>query len=323
MDAKNKLSKKKRLQWFLLYHHDYCTICGKPLVFAPNSKSYYGLDKQGNYQHVCYSCQHNLSESYEWKEHRFEYDIPEENAVLWKYMDLAKLVSLFSTKSLYLRRLDKFDDKYEGAICSEKGEAHTQSNLSIAAQIEVLYQLKKELRKEISQEEFIRLTKDKLKKMEEDREHLRSSKFVTCWSCNNVESEAMWRLYAKDMQCGVAIKTTYEKLFFALDKAYDVEIGKVHYNDFGTTDYVGRYPEWYKRISLEYENEVRVVLRKDSNTYTDWGICIPVDINALIQEIVISPEAGTWFLNVVQDLCAKYNVLSPVKTSEIQIQPYY
>lgn len=323
MNTINELINKKELQWFLLYHHDYCTICGKPLVFAPNSKSYYGLDKQGNYQHVCYSCQNNLSESYEWKEHRFEYDIPEENAVLWKYMDLAKLVSLFSTKSLYLRRLDKFDDKYEGAICSEKGEAHTQSNLSIAAQIKVLYQLKKELRKEISQEEFIRLTKDNLNEMEKDREHLRSSKFVTCWSCNNVESEAMWRLYAKDMQCGVAIKTTYEKLFFALDKAYDVEIGQVHYIDYGENDFIGLKPEWYKRKSLSYEQEVRIITKRDSDSYKEWGVNIPVDINALIQEIVISPEAGNWFINVVQDLCAKYNVLSPVKTSEIQIQPYY
>jgi len=68
---------------------------------------------------------------------------------------------------------------------------------------------------------------------------------------------------------------------------------------------------------------VRIITKRDSDSYKEWGVNIPVDINALIQEIVISPEAGTWFINVVQDLCAKYNVLSPVKTSEIQIQPYY
>ena len=323
MDTANEFIKKKELQWFLLYHHDYCTICGKPLVSAPNSKSYYGIDKQGNFQHVCFSCQNNLSKSYERKEHRFEYDIPGENAVLWKYMDLAKLVSLFSTKSLYLRRLDKFDDKYEGAICSEKGEAHALSNLSFSANIKVLNQLKQELRKEISQEEFICLIKDKLKEMKDNREQLRSSKFVTCWSCNNVESEAMWRLYAKDMQCGVAIKTTYKKLFFALDPKVNVEIGQVHYNEYGENDFIGLHPEWHKRKSLSYENEVRLIIRRDSNIYNEWGVNIPVDINALIQEIVISPEANTWFLNVVQDLCAKYNVSSPVKTSNIQIQPYY
>lgn len=323
MDTTNELIQKKELQWFLLYHHDYCTICGKPLVFAPNSKSYYGIDKQGNYQHVCYSCQNNLSVSHERKEHRFEYDIPEENAVLWKYMDLAKLVSLFSTKCLYLRRLDKFDDKYEGAICSEKGEAHTLSNLSISAQIKVFNQLKQEQRKEISQEEFLRLRNDMLRDMEGDREQLRTSTFVTCWSGNNVESEAMWRLYAKDMQCSVAIKTTYKKLFFALDKAFNVEIGKVHYIEFGATDFVGLHPEWYKRKSLEYENEVRVVLRKDCDTYTDFSICIPVDINELIEEIVISPESGEWFLDVIKDLCDKYNVTCPIRTSEIQIAPCY
>ncbi len=54
MDAKNELLKKKELQWFLLYHYNNCTFCGKPLVSAPMRKSYYGIDKQGNYQHVCY-----------------------------------------------------------------------------------------------------------------------------------------------------------------------------------------------------------------------------------------------------------------------------
>lgn len=323
MDAKNELLKKKELQWFLLYHHNNCTFCGKPLVSAPMSKSYYGIDKQGNYQHVCYSCQNNLLESYTRKEHRFEYDIPEENAVLWKYMDLAKLVSLFSTKSLYLRRLDKLDDRYEGAICSFNGKAHTDSNLSFSAGIKVYKDLMQNQVVINSTGEFERLKREKMETMQQNREHMRLSTFITCWSKNTTESEAMWRLYSKDMQCGVAIKTTYKKLFFALDPKVNVEIGQVHYVEYGENDFIGLKPEWYKRKSLSYEQEVRIITKRDSDSYKEWGVNIPVDINALIQEIVISPEAGTWFINVVQDLCAKYNVLSSVKTSEIQIQPYY
>ena len=319
---KDSLWRNQDFRWFMLHHINKCTICGKEFS-APTEKSFYGIDKNGQYQHVCYGCREKLGTQNEWTQHRLEYNVPKDSTILWKYMDLTKLVSLFSTKCLYLRRLDKLDDKYEGAICSEKGEAHTLSNLSFSANIKVLNQLKQTHKKEISQEEFFRLVKDKLKEMEENREHLRSSKFVSCWSCNTVESEAMWRLYAKDMQCSVAIKTTFKKLFFALDKAFDVEIGKVHYNEFGATDYVGRYPEWYKRKSLEYENEVRVVLRKDCDAYTVFGIYIPVDINELIQEIVISPESGEWFLDIIKDLCDKYNITCPIKTSEIQTAPCY
>jgi hypothetical protein len=40
---------------------------------------------------------------------------PKDPSVLvWRYMDLAKLLSLLSLQKLYLRRLDLLPDKYEG-----------------------------------------------------------------------------------------------------------------------------------------------------------------------------------------------------------------
>ena len=41
-------------------------------------------------------------------------DIPDEIAELWRYMDLAKLLSLLQNKSLFFSRMDKLGDQFEG-----------------------------------------------------------------------------------------------------------------------------------------------------------------------------------------------------------------
>ena len=41
-------------------------------------------------------------------------EIPDANAVLWRYMDLAKLLALVSNRSLFFAALDKLGDRFEG-----------------------------------------------------------------------------------------------------------------------------------------------------------------------------------------------------------------
>ena len=40
--------------------------------------------------------------------------LPEDTAILRKYMSFEKFVNLLSTKSLFFTRSDKFDDPFEG-----------------------------------------------------------------------------------------------------------------------------------------------------------------------------------------------------------------
>ena len=40
--------------------------------------------------------------------------IPEGNAVLWRYMDLAKLLALVSDRGLFFSALDTLGDRFEG-----------------------------------------------------------------------------------------------------------------------------------------------------------------------------------------------------------------
>lgn len=41
------------------------------------------------------------------------YEVPDDDAVLWRYMDLAKFVSLLKDKALYMTRADMFEDPFE------------------------------------------------------------------------------------------------------------------------------------------------------------------------------------------------------------------
>jgi hypothetical protein len=41
------------------------------------------------------------------------------DAVIWRYVDFAKLVSLLESQSLHLARADVFDDPFEGSVPAE------------------------------------------------------------------------------------------------------------------------------------------------------------------------------------------------------------
>ena len=44
-----------------------------------------------------------------------EFEQPNENERVWRYMDFTKLVSLLHSRTLYFARADKFDDPFEGS----------------------------------------------------------------------------------------------------------------------------------------------------------------------------------------------------------------
>ena len=41
---------------------------------------------------------------------------PQDNAVLWRYMDFTKFVSLLDRRALYFSRADKLGDPFEGSL---------------------------------------------------------------------------------------------------------------------------------------------------------------------------------------------------------------
>ena len=46
-----------------------------------------------------------------------DYEIPKDDSVIWRFLDLAKFISVLKDRALYLPRPDKFEDQFEGTVC--------------------------------------------------------------------------------------------------------------------------------------------------------------------------------------------------------------
>ncbi|PHS30185.1 MAG: hypothetical protein COA95_09820 [Methylophaga sp.] len=214
---------------------------------------------------------------------------------VWRYLDLAKLVSLLDTKSLFFARMDIFLDPFEGA--TPKGVINTLTERSLDSGIpSSLY---------IAQHEG----------MSED---FRKYTFVSCWHQSEFESEAMWQLYS-DKHKGIAIVTSREKLSNVLPE--NIEIDSVKYVDFNADKVELTALHFYKRSAFEYEKELRAVVidRNNSNS----GIIVNAEPNEYIEKIIVSPMAQPWFVDVVKSICTKYGCTFEVEESSLSITPSY
>lgn len=221
-----------------------------------------------------------------------DYEIPKDNSVIWRFLDLAKFISLLKEKALYMTRADKFEDQFEGAVCSL--EDSDKYDDALAAYYSEWLE-GKPLSEQLIQNEHYAI------------QMIRKNSFMSCWFEGSYESIAMWKLYTtgKDAK-GVAIKTTVGRLKNAIGR--NVEIGRISYIDYSKEWPNANEALWRKRLSFEYEHEVR------ARVITDGGLSptppefmlIPVDLDILIESVFVSPMAGTWFKDVVEDILKKY-----------------
>ncbi|MBR2265363.1 MAG: hypothetical protein IJ882_01615 [Paludibacteraceae bacterium] len=316
----------RRFRWFTLYGHAKCTICGAD--FKDEEEYFYGRDAQGEFQCTCDKCKSKVPTIIysDTKKHVVQNGIkhiPQPSTRLWRYLDLAKFVSLLSTRKLYFARLDHFSDRYEGALCSRLGYQKFNERDNFFRAVMAKADLKREGNESPTEEEIEERRRQSREEFDNNRILNRKQAFVCCWNENDNESEALWRLYAKDMKCGIAIQTTYQKLYNALDPFENVNIRRVQYVNYDSNFVALSYPEWYKRKSLEYESEVRAVIRKCTFDIVEYEKYVNVDLDLLIENVVTSPEADFWFTDLVKELCRKYKVYCNVKQSEIQMPVYY
>ena len=241
-------------------------------------------------------------------------------AKLWRYMDLAKFISLIGKKKLYFASLESFEDIFEGAkgIIERKGiwnEFYTEF-LEWAIRTPPEGNMR-DLTDEYVEKNAAMILSNLERAGVSERKYI----FVSCWHCNQYESEAMWKLYSANVKNALAIQTTGQQLYEALGKDPSVEIGKVRYIDY-TKQFApinGSY--WYKRKSFEYEQEVRAVTRVRKAACC--GVEKDVDIEKLITGIYISPYAPKWFGEVVHDIVEKYGLNKPIFYSEMAAKPFY
>ncbi|MCY3742677.1 MAG: DUF2971 domain-containing protein [Candidatus Poribacteria bacterium] len=249
---------------------------------------------------------------------------PENDDILWRFMDFEKFVNILTSDSLFFTRADKFEDPYEGykpeAIKLIQKEAAHQVKNSNTSEVSEIFDGD-------SQEKFL--------------ENWRRYVMCNCWYNGEEQSIAMWKIYAA-RKSGIAIKTTVGNLKKSLSNKSDVFIGKMNYStdeayelhylkDLAFSPRSASVPEqlkkilyfpyFHKRKAYIDEKEIRLIIDSvplvfdhfhsnypepatpdDLNTLINTGFpeiwkigeSLKVDIETLIGEVIISPYADDW-----------------------------
>ena len=226
------------------------------------------------------------------EEHR-SFTPPEPDAVLWRYMDFTKFVSLLDTQSLYLARADLLGDPFEGSS--------PEPNVK--------------LRPHRYPQEFIEMIASTPKRT-------REMMFISCWHESDTESAAMWKLYSREHD-GIAIRTDHQSLWNSMADTVMTYIGRVSYISYSNTliNEGNAFDSFlFKRQEFEHEREVRVV-RLEMGSNPPEGIYHPIDLSVLIKSIVIAPYAEDWFATLVRSVAGKYGLGDYVIRSSLAESP--
>ena len=236
-----------------------------------------------------------------------EFISPDPGAVLWRYMDLIKFMSLLETSSLFFARSDKLGDPFEGSLTrmNEVLQPHMYPFANWEDASRVLSKLRQEKRLET---------------------------FVNCWHESENESAAMWKIYSREYD-GIAVKTTFEALTQSFTDDRTVYVGKINYIDYSSEPIPeGNLfsPFLHKREMFEHEKEVRAIVSSLSNDpdhiskgQAEGGLLAEVNLSPLIREIVVDSRANDWFYNLLKAIVARYGLDAEVTRTALDAEPFW
>lgn len=334
----------RELRVFFKENHDKCTNCGNN--FHEDELTHLGFTKEKSFIYSCDKCCQFVDETVvRYGYHKRSYIIPNDESYLWRYIDFSKFVSMLLKKSLYFTKTSLFKDPFEGAIGILDNKESYDKSMLFALMVANMTAPTKDRgpispNKEITDralsildctdpskltaegEKLLNEAKELSQQLENNRLPRREYIFVNCWHESDYESDAMWMLYSKDITNAIAIRTTYRKLYLALNKDPDIDIGRVNYIDFNKNFSATNSTQWYKRQSFAHEKEVRAVLISPSHRDL-FGVDLRVDLDLLIDKIYISPYADNWFVELVKDICNKYGINKEILYSDLSKKPLY
>ena len=239
-----------------------------------------------------------------------EFEEPEDDTIIWRYVDFTKFISYLEKNALFFVRSDQLSDRYEGKF--------TEADIK-------LWEEKLKPKTKLDQIEIY----DRFRKVVN----------ISSWHINDNESAAMWEICLQSNE-GVAIKSAFKRLkdSFNPHKEDEIFIGKVNYIDYKkdiTTKGNIFNPFLYKRKAFEHEKELRAFIMKSapqeetigkhiSHVDPKWfGIHVKTDLNILIDKIVVPPNVPDWFVDLVRSIVKKYELNKKVEQSELSKDPPY
>lgn len=296
-----------------------CTLCNRGL--SQGESIIVGLMEDDSLTVACEDCKDKIKRVIKrFVYHPKDFRVPSPDTVLWRYVDFPKFVSLLDSRELFFTRADKFEDKFEGARGFNFHKDAIYSSLKPQLTLKVRNELKKKgvnhptddvIEAELKKETLLLLNTQQKK---------REEYFVSCWHANDMESEAMWKLYISAKNQGIAIQTTMERLCYSIGSS-NFELGAVNYISFEEPLGVDSIPVWYKRKAFQHEQEVRAVIRETGTSGV--GKAVEVDLDLLIEKVYISPSAPTWFASLVERTMGRYGLKKMVEHSKLDEEPIY
>jgi hypothetical protein len=240
-------------------------------------------------------------------------DEPHSDLPLWRYMDLAKFLSLLQSSALFFCRLDLLEDQFEGQLPRGK-ERFRPTDYADS------YDFSDKV-KVIGSGAHILL--------KSHGECCRMWAYVNCWHMSTHESAAMWAIYGTAGQ-SIAIETTFERLKNCLPP--NASLRPVQYIDYERNEIpLGDDLVFFlKRESFRHEAEVRALIldlesmktkrhgnRLKPRGKSDPGMNVPVEIDRLVCKIHVGPKAQDWFFEVVKTLVQSFRLRKPVVRSSL------
>lgn len=270
-------------------------------------------------------------------DHR-KFDTPDWDSTIWRYISIPQLMSILHKEALFFTRADKFSDPFEGTYPVQNIQSMNTGEPQIPQKGVLEPQRKYDTE---NPELHVNFSNDSSR-----IEFFKRISFINSWHRGDTETAGMWRSNL-EANSGVVIKSSTDSLrdSFHVFKDNDVFIGNVDYIDFSSE----RIPEnnlmvpyKYKRIEFEHEKELRAVITsyphedypglKDQYSrktiFFNWenqpsGKYIPVDVEELIDEVHVSPNAPPWHCTVLENMVKEYEYNIDILESELDVSPHH
>ncbi len=236
---------------------------------------------------------------------------PDNDTPIWRYMNFVKFISLLEGGTLHFSRSDLLGDPFEGSLLQNTSLriVNVDHTGETGRHLARLSEVNSEMRSQ----------------MAASHQELRSSMYISCWYARRQDSAAMWSIYANGSD-GIAIKSTVGRLKTALTTSPEIiTIGMVQYVDFDVaSDTLGNALLQFlrKRESFDHEHEIRAIVMKGWESHPP-GLNLQVDLSALIEEIVIAPQAERWFADLVRRCAQRYQINVDPRYSPLADGPFW
>jgi hypothetical protein len=242
---------------------------------------------------------------------------------IWRYVDFAKFVDMLATRSLYFACTSQMSDPYEGWMPRSHIAALASMHEAYLKQLKDACDAALVFKPGLDPAAFDGILEDARRKF-----HLPTLlrevnlKFgLSCWHINDDESEAMWRLYSS-VGSGIAIESTDGKLKASLPTE-GIVVDRVRYMNFERDEIEKGHPHYglfIKRTAFEHEKELRATLLLPT---PGEGAAVPCDLESLIVNIHIAPEAPPFYASAVQYVLDRSDLSTkpPVLRSQLLEQP--